>query len=644
MTEWLTENARRAYPLEREWPEELAALWTPVLLDATIGVNRRLIPVKTLPPYNAATEFIHGGGDGNQRFVLPDCVYPDSVMHIDWRRDTDGYANYKIVIGPSVNFSSGSVGLMLYTTNAEPKVQFVTAPPNKTTTFDLDGGRHSLEINAASGSFAVDGVVVYQHAMGAFERSTNQITLGAASGFIYGASIYRGDEIIRDLIPVRLSDVGDVPSIGGLYDRVTGDLFRATAADAFTCGDDVYCFDTRIMVKSVKREEDGSAVVIRVSWCTSATGFVDVRIPPGLGKHAVVPVGGGLSEVRGLLTVNGDAVDRICAGSMTQGWHQVGIPFAVRCVSTANLHVTEIEAHSPAEPCAQPVFGPDTENPVAKLSGDVMLLTKNGLDLEVTTMAPLAGDLLRLTAVTAPSEARDAYKPVDMMIRGDECIAVEALPGYGVVDGVVVPLSDASSGGVIRLTGKCKPCCQCEDYKNAAEALRPGYNATFSVQELLDLAKDEYEGAVAEFEKVKRLAYEKINDYDHVQVSAVAVSSGGITPGVTASGTRCRIAVNLTVVNMALEDARVSSVNVVIPDEQYGLLKVHWSTAGHTVLSGSSLDGKTWTLKPGDTLSVVATYVKTATTNTAGKPSGMYVELTRKLKSRGEDRRPFSII
>lgn len=419
-------------------------------------------------------------------------------------------------------------------------------------------------------------------------------------------------------------------------DRLTGVLLDACI------GYDGLPGDGRIKLLDVRKSDDG--LILHVG--------LDTDGPDGSSRQAevVVPSGspgrmtayGAGPHIKALLTVSGPAVTATLAWLPDHNWHDVDVPFAHRCTSYANRFVTALEAYSPEDPCARPVFGPDTANLVATLTGDVTLLVKNGLDLEVTPMAPIAGDLLRLTAVTAPSATKDADKPLDMMIYGDECIAVEALPGYGVTDdGAIVPLSDPTYG-VIRLTEKCKPCCQCEDYEAATKALRPGEAATFSVKDLLDDAKLRYDAAVALLDEIKALAYQKVNDYDHVIASAVAVASGGVTTGVTAAGTRCRIAVNLTVMNLALEDATISAVSFHIQD--YSFLKVHWGTAGHNPRTGDSLVGQDWTLKPGDTLSIVATYTMESTTNTAVKPNGMTAALTAKLSSRAAASRTVEVL
>lgn len=334
-------------------------------------------------------------------------------------------------------------------------------------------------------------------------------------------------------------------------------------------------------------------------------------------------------HVKAILTVSGQSVTAARDALPDFDWHDVDTPFALRCCSYATKCVTAVEAYAPDDDhkCQRPVW-PDAMNLAKSATGDVVLVSKDGLDIDVTQMAPLEGDLIRLTAVTAPLGVKAEAVPADMVIRGDECVQVEAIPGVGVTeDGAPVPLSDPTKGGIIRLTEKCKPCCQCEDYEKAIEALKPGnmaaeeLNGTFA--EILGTATSGYKGAVALLEQIKGLAVKRINDYSHVVASAVAVASGGITQDVTASGTRCRLALNLTVFNMTLKSVTVRDVSFSVAS--YEPVKVHWSTAGSSVRSGSSLSGYQWpiTLKSGDALSVVGTYAMTGRTNAATKPSGM---------------------
>lgn len=346
-------------------------------------------------------------------------------------------------------------------------------------------------------------------------------------------------------------------------------------------------------------------------------------------------------HVKAILTVSGQAVSAARDTLTDFNWHDVDTPFALRCCSYATKRVTAVEAYAPDDDrrCSRPVW-PDGRNLVKTATGDVVLVSKDGLDIDVTQMAPLEGDLLRLSSVTAPLALRAADKPVDLMIRGDACVQVEAIPG---VDAAGAPLADEHDGGIVRITEKCKPCCQCEDYQTAFDALKPGNDAVEDLNtefaDILGTATSGYIGALALLEQVKVKAEQRINGYSHVVASAVAVASGGITPDVTAKGTRCRLSVNLTVVNMTLKAVTVSGVSfsgmgayspATVPSGTGTKDKVHWDTAGKTPLSGDSL-GTTWTLEPGDTLAIVATYAKTGLTNTADKPLGMKAHFTARI-------------
>lgn len=391
--------------------------------------------------------------------------------------------------------------------------------------------------------------------------------------------------------------------------------------------------EDRILLIDVCHDAEKADVVsIRVGIDDSRCVAIDLSA--GSGKYDTV-FGAG-SGFKVLLTVDNVAV----RGILDSGWFgtaAVNAPFSLRCVSSANRMVTAVEAYSPENPCDRPVFDPEKEKPVRVLTKDVVLVAKSGIDLDTYAMMQFTEDLLRITAITAPKEADETDKPVDMMIRGDECIEVETIPGvHDNGDGVLIPLTNPEAGGVVRITDKCKPCCQCEDYENAVNVLRPWETATFEVESMLNEAKDAYNKAVDAFNRMKDEAVAEINDYSRVIMAATAVTSGNMTTKVVAEGTRCRIAMNMTVINMTSENVTISGVGFVVPEYGNTPVKVRWNTAGSMPQSGESLSYGTWLLQPGDTLSVTATYVKTATTNTAVKPQGMQAEMRAKLPSREE--------
>ena len=331
------------------------------------------------------------------------------------------------------------------------------------------------------------------------------------------------------------------------------------------------------------------------------------------------------THVAAFLTVSAVALAEIQVSTM-RGTTVVDVPFAARCVSSAIPRVEEIQVYA-APPCTRPIYQDVHPDPVLVLrGGDVVLAAGDGIDLETTVSDPAAGEILRVSALAAEEDASGGDVPIDMMIRGDDCMEVETLPDVVVGPGgapVPAPAEEKGKHGVIRIGQRCKPCCQCDDYKDAVDRLRPGEAATGDVERRLNTAKAEYDAAMVLFEEVKDMALDAINSPVNVHGSATAVASGGVYTGSSSGGSRCRIAVNLLIINRTLVTAAVSEVDLVVDGYGASPVRVSWNTAGSNPRGGSSFDGVSWSLAPGDTLSLVATYSRPGTTNTAVKPSGM---------------------
>lgn len=314
------------------------------------------------------------------------------------------------------------------------------------------------------------------------------------------------------------------------------------------------------------------------------------------------------------------------------------VPFALRCTSSATKRVTAILADSPEDPCATPVYGEETAHTVKTATSDVILSAHGGLDLETTAMAPLPGTVLRISAITAPAETAEGDRQTDLLIRGDDCFEVEAIPGVHVTydeagNHVLTPIdptvpgSDPLSEGAVVIRAKCKPCCQCEDYEAAFNVLKPINSKTKALAATLghlDATRTDaslntqYRTAMGLFTAIKGLVTGVVNSYRNVHGHATAVTSGGVYDKSTAMGRRARIAVTLVVDNMTLQDVDIAGCALVsgtLPPG-YSQVKAHWTKSDGA--AGESPDGKTWSLSPGQTLCVVFTLANpTSTSNTA---------------------------
>ncbi len=373
---------------------------------------------------------------------------------------------------------------------------------------------------------------------------------------------------------------------------------------------------------------------------TSGSDYVDVSVRTGLGGRAVVF--GSSARYRAFLTVDGAVVDGLVASAVEGA--SVGVPLAGRCATYATRFVESVSAYASLDKdgnvsCDAVAFD-GSESPVATAAGDVTFAAKDGIDLDTTQTDPSSDVMLRVSAIAAAADSEETSKDVDVVIRGDDCITVEALPGaYVAAGGAIVShaespdedvRNDPASCGVIRIGTKCKPCCQCEDYRDAAEMLRPSAAAAEGVKELLDGVKGLYEAAVAEFERAKVAAVAAVGSYDNIRASATTACSGGVCTEAVAEGTRHRISITFVVSNMTLETATVSDVAFVVGGG-YGRIKTQWAAAGESPGSGTAVDGQAWQLSSGDSLTVVATYSKTAKSNNATKPAGMKATFTASL-------------
>lgn len=387
--------------------------------------------------------------------------------------------------------------------------------------------------------------------------------------------------------------------------------------------------DARLYLLSVRRMGlSRLSLTVGTNDGETATATVEKGLP----DFAVVYAAS--ATVKALLTVSGRTADRILEDvSYGTGRVDVNVPFAMRCSWDAHRRVESVSAYS-ARQCERPVFS-DGEAPVRTVTGgDVVLAAMDGVDVEVTGIVPLEGSVLRVSAISAPVATSELDTNVDLMIRGDGCFTVEAIPGAKVEGGAVVPRTESEpdglgvmGGGVIRIGNSCKPCCQCEDYKAAVDMLRVPESVAEEVNDMLDRAKTLYDEAVEAFAEAKEAALEAINSPDNVRCSAVASVSEAAYDGSVSSGNRARVAVTLGIVNMTQANAVIGNISFSVPG--FEPLSASWTKVnGGATTSGTSIPSGDTVLSPGGTMAITATYCKTATVNAASKPAGTSVSLS----------------
>ena len=370
---------------------------------------------------------------------------------------------------------------------------------------------------------------------------------------------------------------GEWPS--SLRERWTGVLVDACVYAAAELG------DARIKLLSVQRYGSSLRFTVGVSGGASLV----VTAAAGLGGFTTVYAVS--SALKALLTVDGRRVDALALDTgYTASAQTVGVPFAVRCCGGAPRRVTSVTAQGAAA-CETPQYSAVGPHRVEKSVGSnahAVLEAKDGVDLEVTGMAPLAGNVLRISAIAAPEAAEPDEEPVDMMIRGDACVTVEAIP------------TNDGATGVIKIGNACKPCCQCEDYRDAADMLHPAETEAWRLNGELDAIEADYRQALAVFAAAKAAAEAAVNSLDNVTLTMSVAGSGGLYGGSNAQGTRQRVTATLLIRNMTMLTADVEGVSIPAPSG--------WAPV-NTAQSGST------SMAPGETRMVVKTFRKTASAN-----------------------------
>ena len=422
-----------------------------------------------------------------------------------------------------------------------------------------------------------------------------------------------------------------------LRDRWSGVLLDACVYAAAELED-----GERVALLSVQRV--AGAGVRLVVGTQGGTNPVDLTVtaPTALGGFATVHAES--AALKAVLTVDGRRVDEIAADAgHTADSVAVGVPLAMRCCGGATRRVTQLafRGMNPGKTAQYGAAAPgDSAELAVQANGHAVLEAGDGVDLEVAGVAPLAGDVLRVSAIAAPEPTEETEDPIDLMIRGDGCFTVEAIPGAKVSGEDVVARTESDEGGVmgggvVRIGTACKPCCDCEDYNDAVKLLLPANEDVGRLDDELDAVKLLYDAALARFEAAKAAAAAVVDSVDNVRATATAVcsGSGNIYSGATGvKGTRQRMSITLLVENMTTKTA---TVGVGADGENSGFsglsgwthLKTAWTKGGAAQAYGSAEPPNTRSISvalgPGETLAVVATYaVAGSTTNRATRPQG----------------------
>lgn len=178
-------------------------------------------------PYDAEIEYLESTGT---QWIYPDYNSGNSsiisiaaqLTSLTAQRriigNDSGY--FEIYITGGINWGAASNGA---TTSSN-----ITADTNAHI-FKIDNVANKAYLDNSSWNITHNGASYYNK-VGLFGRLNNNV---GCTGRIYSAQIYEGSVLVRDLIPVRVGNVGY------MYDRVSGQLFSNQGTGSFVLGPDV---------------------------------------------------------------------------------------------------------------------------------------------------------------------------------------------------------------------------------------------------------------------------------------------------------------------------------------------------------------------------------------------------------------------
>lgn len=151
-----------------------------------------------------------GARDANAKFAIPVGIKSTSV-------DGKLYTQFGVAATNAIVTSAVSVA-GLHT--------FITQLSSDTLSFSVDGSADSVQFSPIAS--VLPSLSLYM-----FSNHREDSTVESISAKVYYCKIWNGETLLRDFIPVRVGQVGQ------MFDRVSGQLFTNIGTGSFTLGNDI---------------------------------------------------------------------------------------------------------------------------------------------------------------------------------------------------------------------------------------------------------------------------------------------------------------------------------------------------------------------------------------------------------------------
>ena len=195
-------------------------------------------------PYDAEVEYIESSGTQyiDSSIVWDDTIQFEIKISKNAASKTLGLIGYRFTSDAS---TTGNMRFFFFYNDGKVAARFGVSPINSTAkmtsnafhtvTFDGNnltiGGSQYLNVPNSSKSSTTEYGSIYILNVNTTGYYSSDINL--FEGKLYGCTIAKGGQTVRDMVPVRKDNVGY------LYDKVSGQLFGNAGSGAFTYGNDV---------------------------------------------------------------------------------------------------------------------------------------------------------------------------------------------------------------------------------------------------------------------------------------------------------------------------------------------------------------------------------------------------------------------
>ena len=175
-------------------------------------------------PYDAEVDGLKG--DGTAYIDLGRKGNKETKIYLKFKPVSTGYFG----IAGCRNSNSDSISITLDTQRFGSQSKSTTVSQNVIHEITLD--KTGVTLDGTSSSWTQSSSFTTNKNMRVFNAVSTSIS--TFNGWIYGFKLWGSDELLMDMIPVR------VGTTGYMYDKVSGELFgNAAGSGSFTLGDDV---------------------------------------------------------------------------------------------------------------------------------------------------------------------------------------------------------------------------------------------------------------------------------------------------------------------------------------------------------------------------------------------------------------------